>query len=177
MIIVEGPDNTGKTTLKNRLMKVFPLTDKGHSGGPPKTVQEWEDRMYRLLLDKTRQETLTFIVDRFFYSEIVYGKVLRGSTIVPQRNMDILEDLLMEHDPMIIYCRRPVHRIKETLSERDQLEGVNENIARICREYDTMFGSRILQFRDRMQIFDFEESSSWLMLHMKMLDYLGKKGR
>lgn len=175
MIILEGPDNTGKSTLKNRLMKVFPLKDMGHSGGPPNTVEEWEDRMYRLLLNNTGKETRSFIVDRFFYSEIVYGKVLRGGTIVPQDNMDRLEDLLMEHDPMIIYCRRPVHRIKETLSERDQLEGVNENISRICRAYDTMFGSRVLQFRNRMQVFDFEESSAWLMLHMKMLDYFGEK--
>jgi len=87
----------------------------------------------------------------------------------------MIEDLLMQHDPMIIYCRRPVHRIRETLSERDQLNGVNENISKLCRAYDTVFGTRAIQFRNRMQVFDFEESNSWLMLHMKMLDYLGKR--
>jgi hypothetical protein len=156
MIIVEGPDNTGKTTLIKQLCYRIPqLKYDGHSGGPPKTVEEWNERMYRVLL-KPVNETIPYIIDRFFFSELVYGKVLRGKTMIPLENMDVLAERLFEHNPLIIYCRRPIQRIKDDFNVREQLSGVYENLTKICWEYDKLFslgwpfvGIHVYNFEDK----------------------------
>lgn len=72
MICIEGPDNSGKTTLAKTLSQHLGLPIH-HSGGPPKLESEVEGRCRMLSINPS-----PFILDRYpAISEMVYGPLLR----------------------------------------------------------------------------------------------------
>lgn len=155
MIIVEGPDNTGKSTLVKALTEYIPsLVYIGHSPGPPKTPEEFLNRTAKVL-NHSPQDTAFYLLDRFFFSELVYGPVLRGRAIITPGQIEDLADKLYEHNPLIIYCRRSVTRVKETFQNREQLMGVYDNLARIHRKYDEVISNWSLN----TTVYDFERTS------------------
>lgn len=74
IIILEGPDGSGKTTLAKQLQARYSL--KYHHEGPPPTDIKALDH-YGAVLDNLRQENV--VIDRFALGERVYGPILRGS--------------------------------------------------------------------------------------------------
>lgn len=94
-IILEGPDNSGKTTLAGKLMKMgIPYTFQPGEG-PPRSLEEINARATRYLkMDDT-------IFDRHpCISEGIYGKHRPGYSWIHQ---DILDQFNAE-DHLIIYC-------------------------------------------------------------------------
>lgn len=85
IIIIEGLDHTGKTTLIKSLRrqiknhKVFGLA----SSNPPKGVDDkWSHDHYYVMLQKTvslMASGWTIIADRFHIGETVYGPIYRNS--------------------------------------------------------------------------------------------------
>lgn len=98
-VVIEGPDNSGKSTLAKYLADRidFPLQ---HSGGPPKSDDEFAFRLDRLF----RMDDVIF--DRFpVISEAVYGPILsRESLITPTSKIRFFA-----RKPIIIYCRPPLN--------------------------------------------------------------------
>jgi adenylate kinase family enzyme len=93
-IAIDGPDGAGKTTLINRL-----ASDLGreviHSGGPPKSRQEWTDRQLRFR-GLARQPVL---IDRLPHiSEQIYGP-LYNRKVDTALNREVLE-----LNPVIVFC-------------------------------------------------------------------------
>ena len=79
IIVLEGPDGTGKSTLGYQLAKDL-NAQYYHSGGP-KTLKELEDKMSELEI--MAESSRYYIVDRVPYiSEMVYGYALRGSSLI-----------------------------------------------------------------------------------------------
>lgn len=100
MIIIEGPDNAGKSTLAAYLSTVFKLPIH-HPGGPPASKEETEERC-KFALDNHDK----FIFDRTpFISEPVYC-VLRSedSYIAEAKELYARFESLQ---PVVIYCRPP----------------------------------------------------------------------
>lgn len=139
MIIIEGPDNCGKTTLFNQLIKyVNGLDSLGHSNGPPKSEQEFYSRLFRILSRAKKNS----IIDRFpVYSEGVYGGVLKGRDYnIPSIYLNLFDNLLSTvYEPLIILCILPLEDIKSTFNEREQLDGVRENLNEIYKQYHNLF--------------------------------------
>lgn len=112
MIIVEGPDGAGKTTLVNRLME-HPNLDlvKGERActsddGAIPDLADWVDST--LKIDNQRN----VLYDRFpLYSDFAYGPLIRG--IASPRFDDFawvhsrMNMLKSRHNPMIIFCLPP----------------------------------------------------------------------
>ena len=173
MIIFEGPDNAGKSTAIKQVIHRIPILKKaGHSGGPPKDDAEWVSRVYDTLL-RSPKETVNEVYDRLYFSELVYGKVLRGKLAAPDNVLQSMAERLYEHEPLIIYCRRPLHRIKEGFDEREQLSGVYENLTKICWEYDRLFSTG---WNWNLYVYDFEEDETALnRLVGRILFYLQEK--
>ena len=101
MIIVEGPDGGGKSTLVNRLSQEFQVPVH-HSGGPPKSEGDIISRHSHML------ENPRLIFDRApAISDPIYGAILvRGSSL----DAGDLLDLLALH-PLVIYCRPPIEHL------------------------------------------------------------------
>lgn len=73
IIILEGPDGAGKSTLAKQLAEAFQLRIH-HEGPPPKDVNVLQH--YGRILDAARGQNVVF--DRLYVGERVYGPVVRG---------------------------------------------------------------------------------------------------
>lgn len=107
LIIVEGPDNTGKSTVVNHLYDL--LTEIGgispthvkviHCVKPDgktneekiKYIDEYNQDLIDNLIDASEIDTYDYIIlDRSWYSEYVYGQIYRGRT--EEECADIITD-------------------------------------------------------------------------------------
>lgn len=130
MIIIEGMDNSGKTTLAKQLLEDFPelrvIKSCGHASVGDALA--W-------VAQAIRNEDPRMVYDRYFpISERVYGPVLRHSDIFGAYTFDILS-LTFRREPLIIYCRPPVSAIS-AWGERDQMVGVKDRTTELVKRYD-----------------------------------------
>jgi thymidylate kinase len=104
MVVIEGPDGSGKTTLCNRLLaegfvsKVLPSPRIPANKNAERMKYE-TDRYLKLYGDNN-----TVAVDRYLFSEVVYGKILRGKSVFSQAEyMNKLIQLMMAGS-IVIFC-------------------------------------------------------------------------
>ena len=98
IIILEGPDGSGKTTLANTLAKQTKYPVK-HCVQP----KPGESGMFGMYLDLIKSNK-NLIMDRSWYSEMVYGPVMRGTSEISYPDMYVLEHTLTKHGALIIHC-------------------------------------------------------------------------
>lgn len=133
-IIVEGMDNTGKTTLiaklKSALPKCYVVTS---SPGPNET------NMGRWIMEQGGNVN-PCIYDRHpIVSEEIYGRRIRGYSKIRNSFSGLLRYLLAEQQPIFIYCNIPASKIISNFGDRPQMEGVEKNIKDLCLAYDSYF--------------------------------------
>lgn len=134
MLIFTGMDNSGKTTLVNRVSKDLGLPVV-KSLGPNFTV----DEKHIWFLDQMTRERAfpgSVIFDRFLpFEEMVYGKVLRGDPLyhLDDPYMRSLKDL----NPTIIYTR-PSSEVIFNFGSREQMEGVIEEKVKLLMAWDDL---------------------------------------
>lgn len=137
MIIIEGMDNTGKTSLLNKLADVFKVTKVRLENAPTATESEFRNYLW---FNLTRTDHNQCIYDRFLLSELVYGPILRNNVRLDGWENEGALELLAYKRPLIIYCKRTREQILETFGEREQLNGVEENIDGILSNYEYFLG-------------------------------------
>lgn len=146
IIIVEGMDGTGKTTLVQQLayrLKIRPIKFVG-SLGPS------DDYMQALInptkLEITELETVSAkggaikrIYDRFpLISEAVYGSILRGRNCFGGLHYSLMSRLLALKT-VIIYCRPDRGVIMNNIQQGPQMNGVREHFGELLDAYDKFF--------------------------------------
>ena len=105
MIIIEGLDGTGKTTLVNNLEKNnFQLINQ----------DALFDNSYNRYINIITNSKPNEVSDRSFISEMVYGKVLSGKTKLSEKDFFELIKLYSQYQTKIIYLLAS----KETLIKR-----------------------------------------------------------
>ena len=136
IIIIEGPDGSGKTTLANQLSKQtgYKIIHRTQ----PKTEEDKAIMMVEYLDAIWSKENMIF--DRCWYSEMVYGPVMRDASVISYAQMYDLERRLMEVGAMIIYCTDA----KQVLWARCQERGEDYIVDRttfdsICDGFDALF--------------------------------------
>lgn len=150
MIIVEGPDNSGKSTLIQWLKDNLQVKELKHGRhGPPTGPKDIVERTETILKKALSYPHKATITDRFsLIGESIYGPVLRGKdlwTEVPQDKIR-LQKVLITLDPFFIYCRpeRSVitdmkkHQVKDYDTEEHVLN-VTKNQELIIDAYDNYF--------------------------------------
>lgn len=130
-IVLEGPDNAGKSTLASHLSKALAMSIK-HSGGPSKYPGEVNARADNFNLDKQ-----SYIYDRHpCISQNIYVEALKtgGELVTPERIRAFYATR-----PLIIYCRSRGNLEGHEQSEHSSLEYFNQverNYATLCKLYD-----------------------------------------
>lgn len=115
IIIVEGPDGSGKSTLAEKLSKQTGYFIVHRSAPKSDEEKAMMMQMYKqAILDAT-----DIILDRCWYSEMVYGPVMRDASVISLEEMYKLELDLCSVGAMIIYCTGS----KRTLWERCKKRG------------------------------------------------------
>ena len=146
MIIVEGPDGSGKSTL------VELIRQKSHRffwlmrpSGPPKSRQ---DILRTLHWVRLRQPELSILLDRHpAISEPIYGPRLRGLNKIPDFDSPEGRKILLWGTNVIVYCRPALPVIVSNCFSSFQLEGVREQIEDIVGAYDRMMQELSASFR------------------------------
>jgi thymidylate kinase len=103
IIIIEGPDGSGKTTLAEQLSRQtgYPILHRSH----PKTEEEKKLMMGEYL--QAIKGNKNFIFDRCWYSEMAYGPVMRDDSVISYPQMYELERQLAKSGAVVIYCTGP----------------------------------------------------------------------
>lgn len=129
MIILEGPDGAGKTTLANDLARRFNY--RYHAFGPPQHPPLREYLGW--LVDQPDNQV---VVDRFHLGEHVYGPIYRGKSQLDPQSQWAIEMALKVRGATLVYVIAPLWALQETLLERgDDMVDV-EDLARVVSAYD-----------------------------------------
>lgn len=137
LIVVEGPDGSGKTSLIQRARQE--ITGKyfniiSHSCRP---LYPWQISEAVAILPAYAQ-TPTLLDRHPLISEPIYGPILRGESLVPGQWKDpiLRRNYLGMTVSRLIYCRPPADQILRNLNSRPQLAGVRECLESLIRAYD-----------------------------------------
>lgn len=139
MIVLEGPDNAGKSTLGRQLSERFGV-DVHHSSNPKMDYAQLRDKMREIINDPRRDA----IYDRVpLISEGIYGTILRGVNRFNCHEGQGLWQLFAASNPLIIYCRPPDETINVGLEfkpgeSEDHIKAVREKHLVIAHAYDDL---------------------------------------
>lgn len=113
MIIVEGLDGCGKTTLINN------LTKEGKQLVVPNNNFE---NLYYKYVDIFKKSSINSVMDRSFISVMVYGKVLSNNTKISEQDYLKLLKLYAKKKSSIIYLYAPqkllLERRKDDINDK-----------------------------------------------------------
>lgn len=136
LIILEGADGSGKTSLANRIRKD---TDEYllflRSNGAPHHVGQLADVIGMLTAIPYR---IPIVTDRNpVISESVYGPIIRGECM---HGLDVEQLAGIFRQSMIIYCRPNYSALAAGMRKEVQMEGVALNHRTIVKAYDDLMG-------------------------------------
>lgn len=107
LIIIEGADKTGKTTLAKEISSC--LGFKYHHFGVPGPDPASD---YAKFLINMKEPT---VCDRFFYGEMVYGPLLRGKSVIKPLERMVIERLCRMRNALLIHANTPLALVSERL--------------------------------------------------------------
>ena len=99
LVILEGCDRTGKTTLANQLVERHSFKYI-HCGQPKGDLYE----EYMQILQDIEKEGVDTVIDRFVYGEFVYGPLYRGEAALDEQQLRNIELKALSLNAMLIYC-------------------------------------------------------------------------
>lgn len=142
MIILEGIDKTGKTTLANYLSKElgFPIIKFSE----PK---KGEDPYYEYCKFLANTD-LNCILDRYYLSELVYGRIKRGKSEIDKVKQKILELALQKCNVMAVYCQNDMAFIKNKFTEDKETYTKVEEIKPILNGYTKEIDKSLLKWHN-----------------------------
>lgn len=127
-IIIEGPDGAGKTFLANQLADALNLQIV-HFVAPTDDSSQFE--MYRDFIIDMKNT----ILDRAWYSDMVYGPIFRGAAEIRSETMRELERGC--EDTIVIYCTGDIGEMWLAAQNRGEtFVETFEQYEQICDKYD-----------------------------------------
>ena len=137
-VIIEGNEGSGKTTLANQFAKMLGVEVKHRS--KPENEDERQDMYRDYLEDITTLEHAVW--DRCFYSEMVYGPIMRDQSYIGNQQMIEFEQLLESKGAFVVYCRPDPHiAFKRAQNRGEEYIKDFETYEKIQRAYDDLFRS------------------------------------
>ena len=169
IIIVEGMDNTGKTTLIEKLHKNlgFPIIKSLGNATQEAHVGWLIDLLHK------HEENDHVLVDRCpLISEFVYGPLIRHRNVMWSIAQDWWDELL-KIGVIVIYCRPSRDTILGTLTEREQMEGVVSQGTKLLDTYDEL----MISIRNRLPliVYNYVDDPQAQELSIDLYSYI--KGR
>ena len=143
-IIVEGPDGAGKSTLIGQLLQSYPGSVRRHFGAPATeddALNYW--KIYVGTIESAAKSVVT-ILDRSWYSDLVYGPIFRGKQEMDNLHVSLLESHVITHGGgMVIYCTAPLNVLWSRCTKRGEKYVLSKDkLAEVCRAYDKVMSTQ-----------------------------------
>lgn len=140
MIIVEGCDGTGKTTLVQSLSADLNLLiGKRLTVKRDEIYKTTKGDTYRALAAAVEGLGKPLIWDRIgTFSDPIYGRVLERESAFTTREAQLQIDIIKALGCPIIICTVPFEIAQENMERSEQLEGVDVNFEPIYEQYEIM---------------------------------------
>lgn len=129
-IIVEGPDGAGKTTLAETLVLHGYTYIK--MGVP-------DCRPYDYWLRELMQAGDKTVVDRLYWSELVYGPIYRAGANITYDEIDRLNQVLWGCGALLIKCLPPKEEVLRNALARPDEIGYHKKISEVYDSYAGLF--------------------------------------
>lgn len=122
LIIFEGPDGGGKTTMAQRY-----AYETGaryvHLGPLPRVTERGLARIYLEVMMPALLGIQSVVMDRAWHSEVPYGTVFRkGFDRMGQGNYRMVERVAHRCNPLVVFCDPPFSVMKKTFEGRKEDE-------------------------------------------------------
>lgn len=144
MIIVEGPDGAGKTTLIKELCNEYGM-QVGKRG------TDNRDLLYTVTVPDTFRaircelegwgpgtRALPTIWDRLYFSDLVYAPIQDRDVAFSHEERRFIEDAVRNLGIPVILCYPPWEVVEANERGTHQMEGVHDNLERIYTSYNFM---------------------------------------
>jgi hypothetical protein len=153
LIIVEGPDGSGKTTLIKKLEKdlYLPIHERfcNSDGSPTRNDPTWtqvtgerSELFYHAYTDTSTLDSQPIsIYDRHaMISEYVYGPMVRG-VLPPQFDSPQASQMIkaIAKRSLLVLCKPPLDRLISSVRAQPQMDGVHDRTESIKAAYDALY--------------------------------------
>lgn len=141
MIIVEGPDGSGKSTLVESLITHFELREGARGTTDRKklyTVTVKDTYLALMKAIRAMRGVPVEVWDRLFYSEFVYYRYGNRPCEFSEGQRRFINWMIEAITCPVILCLPPPEVIIENAKKVDQMDGVNENLPQIIMDYHSM---------------------------------------
>lgn len=132
LIIFEGPDCAGKTTLMREFKNSMLDTTEVHHGPYPRLTAAHLPRYYVDGMMPLLHQYENMLMDRSWLSESIYGRVFRGGVdrvgMTARRH---LERMAMRHGAVVVLCLPPWEKVKEQWLKRKNADSDAEYLDKI----------------------------------------------
>lgn len=117
MIIVEGPDGAGKTTLVDEICQTFSL-ERGERGTSDrsKLYEVVVPDTYRAITDAVKASEPARVWDRIYYSELVYYPITTGKSQFSSGQRRLIERLIADLEIPVILCIPPLQECMDNVA-------------------------------------------------------------
>lgn len=142
IVIVEGPDGSGKSTAAENLEGFETV----HFGPVDDPFREYMDA-----LKAARGRDVVF--DRIWPSEVVYGDVLRDGSRLDEGHLRILRREALSQGVVMVKCLPPEGAVIQNVEGSEQMDGVDWNVSDIYDayvEYQTPFPTITYDYTSRV---------------------------
>ncbi len=132
LIIVEGCDKTGKTTLVKEIQKRFggEVIKKGNPDGD--AYIDYIATIARLTTDKF------YIFDRFYLSELVYGPLMRGMNWLDKSKFENIEGYISKMQPVVIHAYNTEEFIHQKMKEDGEDYIEDDDVKHVLRLFEAV---------------------------------------
>lgn len=123
LVVIEGPDSAGKSTLAKQLQELFGF-GYHHEGPPPPDTAPllyYQVRLFDAMLEAL--STKGVVLDRFALGERVYGPILRGTDNLGDAGWNKVDRCLQAVDAVQVVCLPPYETCLTTWRERQAAKG------------------------------------------------------
>ena len=132
LVIVEGPDGAGKSTLIQNLVALGGFVS-AHTGGPPRDKQDLEDKLAKVTASLDAAGSDTLVLDRHpAVSDPIYSKVTGSRSFATPGELGEQVEAL---NPVFVYCRGSADSMRANISKSPKVHKPQEHLLKVIQKH------------------------------------------
>ena len=132
LVIVEGPDGAGKSTLIQNLVALGGFVAI-HTGGPPRDKQDLEDKLGKVTQALDAAGPNILVLDRHpAVSDPIYSKVTGSRSFATPGELNKQVGAL---NPVFVYCRGSADSMRENISKSPKAHKPSEHLLKVLLKH------------------------------------------